>query len=262
MPGQRADFFQHGPLLSNDNALVAGLFAVDGGPHVHNAGVPFGKFRDFHGGAVGDLLVQAEEQLLPQQLSHDLPLRLVGGLPVGEELGPLLGIFPQLRHQLLQAVAGAGGNGDDGVEAVPGLAVGGDDGEELRGLHGVDFVDGQDAVESFLPYPVNEGLFRPAHMGDGLHQEQGAVHVGEAGGDDLDHVVPQGGLGPVEARGVQEDELGVLPVDHAVDAVPGGLGLVGDDGDFLPHQGVGQAGLAHVGPSADGDHGGFLNVHR
>ena len=56
------------------------------------------------------------------------------------------------------------------------------------------------------------------------------------------------------------DILGVLPVYHAVDAVPGGLGLVGDDGDFLAHQGVGQAGLAHVGPSAHGDHGDVFDV--
>ena len=100
-------------------------------------------------------------------------------------------------------------------------------------------------------------------MGDGLHQQQGAVHVGEAGGDDLHHVVPQGGLGPVQAGGVQEDELGVAPVHHTVNAVPGSLGLVGDDGDFFPHQGVGEAGLAHVGPAADGDHGSFFDVrHR
>ena len=262
MPGQGADFFQHGSLLADDDALVAGLFAVDDSPHVDNSGVPLGEFRNLHGGAVGNLLVQAEEQLFPEQLPHHLPLRLVGGLPVREELGALLGVFPQLRHQLVQTAAGTGGNGDDGVEAVPSLVIGRDDRQQLRRFHGVDLVDAQDTVQLFLPDALDQGLFRSAHMGDRLHQEQGAVHVGEAGGDDLDHVVSQGGLGPVEARGVQKNKLGVLPVDHAVDAVPGGLGLVGDDGDFLAHQGVGQAGLAHVGAAADGNHGGFCDVHR
>ena len=64
----------------------------------------------------------------------------------------------------------------------------------------------------------------------------------------------------METGSVQQDVLGVPPVHHAVDAVPGGLGLVGDDGDFFAHQGVGQAGLAHVGPSADRNHGDVLDI--
>ena len=40
------------------------------------------------------------------------------------------------------------------------------------------------------------------------------------------------------------------------------LGLVGDDGDLLPHQGVGQGGLAHVGPAHNRDHAGFFDFHR
>ena len=67
----------------------------------------------------------------------------------------------------------------------------------------------------------------------------------------------------MQARGVQQHKLGILTVHHAVDPVAGGLGLVGDDGDLLPHQGVGEAGLAHIGPPADGDHSGFCDVvHR
>ena len=110
---------------------------------------------------------------------------------------------------------------------------------------------------------ADEGQLRSTHMGDGLHQQQRAVHVAEAGGDDLHHIVPQGGLGLVKARGIQQDILGVLPVHHAVDAVPGGLGLVGNDGYLFPHQGVGQAGLTHVRPSADRDHGDIFDFrHR
>ena len=246
---------------ADDDALVAGLFAVDGGVHVDDAVVPLGKAGDLHGGAVGDLLVQAQQQLLPHQFPHHLAFRLVAGLAVGEELGALRGILPQLLHQVLQAVAGVGGDGNDGVKAVPGLVVGGDDGQQLCLFNGVDLVDAEDGGDMLLLNALDQGQLRAAHMGNGLHQKQGAVHVGEAGGDHLHHIVPQGAFGLVEARGIQQDELGVSPVHHAVDAVAGGLGLVGNDGHLLPHQRVGEAGLAHVGAAADGDHGGFRNVH-
>ena len=209
---------------------------------------------------MGDLLVQAQQQLLPQDFPHHLPLRLVRRHPVREQLRAFLGILPQFLHQILQAAAGVGGDGDDRIKAVPCLVVSGDHRQQLRRFHSVNLVDAEDAGDLLLPDPVDECLLRAAHMGDGLHQQQGAVHVGEAGGDDLHHVVPQGGLGLVEAGRVQQDILGVLPVHHAVDAVPSGLCLVGDDGHLFPHQGVGQAGLAHVGPSAHGNHGDVFDV--
>ena len=157
---------------------MAALFTVDGGVHVDDAGIPLGELRDLHRRAVGDLLVQAQQQLLPQDLPHHLPLRLVAGLSVREQLGTLLGVFPQFLHQVIQAAAGVGGDGDDGIKAVPGIAVGGNHRQQRRRLHGVDLVDAEDAGNLLLPDPVNEGLLRPAHMGDRLHQQQGAVHVG------------------------------------------------------------------------------------
>ena len=212
---------------------------------------------------MGDLLVQAQQQLLPQDLTHHLPLRLVGGLALREQPGALLAVLAQLAHQLLQPRAGVGGDGQDGIEAVPDLVIGGDHRQQLRRLHSVDLVDAQDAGELFFPDAVDQGLLRGAYMGDGFHQQKGAVHVGEAGGDHLHHILSQGVTGLVEARSVQQDELGVPPLHHAVNTVVGGLGLVGDDSDLLPHQGVGQAGLAHIGPSADGDHGDIFDFrHR
>ena len=55
------DLFQHGPLLADDDPLVAGLLTVDGGVHVDDAAVPLRELRDLHRRAVGDLLVQAHE---------------------------------------------------------------------------------------------------------------------------------------------------------------------------------------------------------
>ena len=242
---------------------MTGLFTIDGGVHVDDAGIPLRELGDLHGSAVRDLLIQAQKQLLPQQLTHDLPLRLVGGHIVREQLGALLGVLMELGHQIVQTAARMGGDGDDGVEAVPYLVICRDHRQQLRRLHRVDLVDAQHAGDLLLPDAVNKRLLRPAHMGNGLHQQQRAVHVGEAGGHHLDHVLAQSGTGLVEARGVQQDILGILPVHHTVNPVAGGLGLVGDDGDLLSHQGVGQAGLAHVGPSAHSDHGDLFDVrHR
>ena len=39
----RADFFEHLAILADDNALVAGLFTVDGHIQVDNAALPLGK---------------------------------------------------------------------------------------------------------------------------------------------------------------------------------------------------------------------------
>ncbi|CAN4022535.1 TIGR04076 family protein, partial [Dysosmobacter welbionis] len=126
LPGQGTDLFQHGPLLADNDPLVAGLLTVDGGVHVDDAAVPLRELRDLHRRAVGDLLVQAQQQLLPQDFPHHLPLRLVRRHPVREQLRAFLGILPQFLHQILQAAAGVGGDGDDRVKAVPCLVVSGD----------------------------------------------------------------------------------------------------------------------------------------
>ena len=65
------------------------LFAVNGRVQVDNLIVPLGEPGHLHGGAVGDLLIQTEEQLLPDNLGADLPLGLVRDHVLREELGSL-----------------------------------------------------------------------------------------------------------------------------------------------------------------------------
>ena len=65
-----------------------------------------------------------------------------------------------------------------------------------------DLVDDQHRGQLLLPDPVNEGLLRGSHLGDGLHQQAHPVHIRHRLPDHLHHVVPQPGPGPVEARGV------------------------------------------------------------
>ena len=75
-------------MLADDDALVAGLFAVDGHVQVDDAGVlPLGEAGHLHRRAVGDLLFQAQQHFLPDNLGADLGVGLVGGHAVGEQLG-------------------------------------------------------------------------------------------------------------------------------------------------------------------------------
>ena len=254
-----SDLLQHGSVFADDNTLVAGLLAVDGHVQVNNPGIPLGELGHLDGRPVWDLLVQIPQQLLPDDLRHHLFLRLVGRHAVGEQLGPLHGVFLQLLHQLLQPVLLLGRDGDDGVKFVS-PAVGRHDLQKLGLLDGVDLVDDQHGGQLFLPDPVDQRLFRRAHLGDRLHHKADRLHVRHGVLDHLHHVVPQPGPGPVEAGGVQKHKLGLAPVHHAADAISGGLGLGGDDGDLFAHQGVGQGRFAHVGPSGDGNHRGFLDL--
>ena len=232
---------------------MAVLFAVDGDLQVNDAAVPFGEAGDLHGGAVGDLLVQTLQQLLPHQFRADLPLRLVGDHVLGEKVGPLRGELVQFLHQFLQPVAGLGGDGQDGRK-IMGLAVKGDDLQQPRFLHGVDLVDDKDGGHAALLDAPDQLLFLRSDGRHGLHQQQHAVHIRHALLHHADHEVPQPCPWLVEARGVHQHELGLAPVHDGGDAVAGGLGLVGHDGHLLPHQGVGQRGLSHIGPPAQGNH--------
>lgn len=140
--------------------------------------------------------------------------------------------------------------------------IGPHDGQQVLLFHGVNLIDDQHGGDPQRPDAADELLLRPAHIGDGLHQKHHRVHVGHALLHHPHHVVAQLGPGLVEAGGVDEHKLAVPPVEDGADAVAGGLGLIGDDGNLLPHQGVGQGGLSHVGPPHDGDHAGSLDVHN
>ena len=240
---------------------MAGLLAVDGHVQVDNAAVlPLGEPRHLHRRAVGDLLVQTPQHLLPHDLGAHLAVRLIGGHAIGEQLGSLLCVLGQLGHQVIQPVPCPCGDGDDGIEAVIRLTVRRDDLQQrLLLLHRVDLVDTQHAGQMLLLNTLEQHPLRLSHMGDGLHQQQRALHVAQALPHHLHHVVAQTAAGLVQTRRIQQDILGIAPVHHAVNAVAGGLGLVRHDGDLLAHQRVGQTGLAHIGPSAYGDHRRFRN---
>ena len=256
LPGQRRDLFQHLALLADNNALVAGLLAVNGGIQVDDAIVSLGELGDLHSGAVGNLLVQAPQQLFPDDLCHDLPLRLIGCHILREQEGAFLGVLAAHGKQFLYPVSGFGGDGHNGLK-IRRLGVFGDDLQQGVLLHGIDLVDDQNGRAAACLNFFNQALLLRANGGNGLYHQQRQVHIRNRFLSYVHHIVAQLGSGPVEARGVDEDVLGVALGDDAADAVSGGLGLIGNDGDFFTYQVVRQCGLTHIGPSADGDHSGF-----
>ena len=54
-------------------------------------------------------------------------------------------------------------------------------------------------------------------------------------------------------RRVSENDLRAIGRDDALNGRTGGLGLIGDDGDFRPHERIQQRRFARIGPAENGD---------
>ena len=97
------------------------------------------------------------------------------------------------------------------------------------------------------------GFFFNLFVGDVDH-EKDEVGVDEGHVDELvHHLVHLVGRVLDDAWGVAEDDLEVVAVDDAEDAVTRGLRFRGDDGDFLADELIHEGGLAHVRASYDVD---------
>ena len=144
-------------------------------------------------------------------------------------------------------------------------------GARFSGIIGVSDAD----MDEFGADPVHGGgtaqgldagdklCFRLPNIRDGLHQQSHRIYVSHTLPDHIHHIVPQASTGFMQTRRIHKDKLALSPCQNTADAVPSGLGLVGNDSYFLPHQGVYQCGLAYVGPAAQGNDTGFFdNRHK
>ena len=248
-------------MLADDDALVTRLFAVNRRFEIDDAVVPLGKARDLHRRTVRHLALEIEQQLFPDQLGADLLFRLVGRHALREERRGLHGELIELLEKLLHAVAGLGGDRDDGVKGIR-FAVERDDGKELFRLNGIELVDGEyGRTVCRLDARDQLALLRP-DGGDRLYNEHDGVHIRNALAHNIHHIVAEAGARLMEAGGIEKYELRFTALAHGGDAVSRRLRLVGDDGNFLPGKSIRQGGFADVGPSADGDHGSFRNHSR
>ena len=117
--GGAADFFQHLPALANDHAFVALFFADDAGVNVDEVGIG-ALLEPLHrdGDAVGHLLPQEQQRLLPDQLGHKLLFRQVGESILIKIVGAFVAVGRKDGKQFLTAGAVFSGNRDDFIKAA------------------------------------------------------------------------------------------------------------------------------------------------
>ena len=230
---------------------MAGLFAVNGGVQIDNAVVSFGEGRDLHCGTVGDLLFQVPEQLLTDDLSHDLAFGLVSGNIVREHERTFYGVLIAFFQQGIHTVTGLCTDGDDGVKGT-GLRICGNNFQKDVLLHRIDLVDGEDGRYPARHHLLDQCLLLLTYRRNRLYNKHSQIHIGDGILNGVDHVVAQLGAGLVETGGIHKDELGIVLGQDAADPVAGGLGFIGNNGDLLANQMICKCGLAHIGPSGDG----------
>ena len=235
---------------------MAGLLAVDGGIQIDDAVVPLGELVNFHCRAMGNLPVKAPQQLLPDDFCHHLTLRLVGGDVLREQEGAFHRVLLAHSQQILHTVAGLGRNGHDCLE-IRLLGINADNFQQLFLFHGVNLVDGKHHRAMVCLDFLEQSFLLGPQGSNWLHHQNGHIHIGNGFLGHIHHVVAQLGAGAMIAGGIHKDELGIVRGDNAPDAVAGGLGFIGYDCNFLPHQEIGQGGLSHIGAACNGNHGGL-----
>ena len=84
------------------------------------------------------------------------------------------------------------------------------------------------------------------------------VDLGQGLAHDVVEPLAEQGARPVQPRGVDQDQLGVGPVDDPADRVPGRLRLSRRDRDLVADERVGERRLAGVGPSDEAGEAGAV----
>ena len=236
---------QHGAFLADDDALVAFLLAENRGFNVHKAVFPFRERRDFHRRAVGNLLLQAEQQFFADQFGTDLPLRLIRDHVIGEKVRPFFGILLQFPQELLQALSAFGRNRKNRVKAVP-CAVNRHDLQQFLLFDRINLIDYENRRQLLFFDSGDQRLFLRPDGRDRLHHQQHAVHIRDALAHNVDHIIAEFGTRLVEARCVHQDKLGFTAAHNRGDPVAGCLRLIGDNGDFFPDQSFPTFGLPQM----------------
>src|SRR5690606_33118918 len=217
-----------------------------------DAGVVLFPLFDDHGAAVRQFVAHQAEYLFPDKLGHD---KAHG--PVGQRVFFEHGLaFGQARadfaQQVVQLHAAQGADGHDGGvgELRHDLVAVGE--HVVLAFYGIDLVDHQYRVAGLGQQGqqlriARRPLARLDHM-DHL------VDIGQRLRDHAIHHAVHGTAVPrLESRRIDKNELFMLARQHAMYAVPSGLGLARHNGNLAAYQRIGQRGFAHIGAPDDGD---------
>ncbi len=259
-PGVSPDLLDVSPLVADHDPLLGLPLHDQGGDHVQQRAVggtirALAHLDDLHRDGVRQFLANPLQRGLADQLGDQGLGRLLGDLPLGVIGGPLGQQRDEGLAQLIDLLPGHRRAGHDVLEVHPQLILQcGDRGQVLHQTRVGDQIGlgGHRHQRRAVP-----------QLGDLAHQEGVAgpdpLIAGQADADHVDlrpgaahHVVEplaQQGAGLVQPRGVDDHQLGVLGAHHPADDMPGGLRLVGGDRDPGTDQGIGEGGLAGIGPS-------------
>ena len=269
LAGGTHDAAEAAAVLALDDALLARALQVEDGVDVEDvwAFLAGQDLIDLDCDRVRQLVLQAGQRGLADQLGDALGLVFVGDMVIGVELGA----FGQVLHddlgQLIQLHALGGGNGDDhGIGVLFGEQL--MQGEQLGAnlVLGCLIQLGDDADDGGLRGDLADVLEDPAVTGANLlirgDGQADDVDVGIRVFDNFIEALAEQSARAVQAGCVNEDDLRILAVHQAADGVAGGFRLVSRDGDLLPDQGVGQGGLAGVGAADEGHEAGAEALRR
>jgi len=260
LAGLPSDLFEFLALVPDEDSLLRVARHVDHGRNAVDAGL-LAVLLDLDFAAVRDLLVVVAQDLFADDLRGEETQRLVR-----ERILRVEGFaFGQQRQNPVEQA------GD--VESFPGrdrydFGVGQrrapllDERFERLLRRQVDLVDHHQRRHSALADAVDD-LGRTFVVPlDGVGHVEQHVGVRQGAAHEIHHRLLQLVTGFQDARRIGEDDLEIVAVDDAQNAVARGLRLGGDDGEFLAHQCVHQRRLPDVGISDDIDKARFVHEMR
>ena len=212
-------------------------------------------FVDLDGDGVRELVAKTAQRLLTDQLGDTRLHILVGGVVLRVETRAFRQVVDENVQQRVRLHTCGCGDRHDlavGAEHVVQFEQALADGV-LVGL--VQF--GHNAHDRRVRLRFADLVEDEAVAGADLlvrrHGKADHVDVRERVLDNVVEALAQQRARAVNPRRVHHNDLRAVAVDHAADRVARGFRLVGHDGDLLPHQRVGQRGLAGVRPADEAD---------
>ena len=224
--------------MPDDNPLLAVTLDVDDRHDVDGV-VALVKLLDDDLAGIGHFLVIGGQDLLPDDLGDKEAAAAVGECVLAEVRRALGQQFDDALHDVIDIeVLECAGGKDLGVGQQFFPLV-----DELHqfliALEQVNLVDDQQDGYLLAGNAVKEVLILGRSL-DNVGDIEQHVGVDEGAGRVLQHALLQAEFGLEDAWGVAEDDLVIVAIDDAHDAVSSGLRFAGDDGQTLAHQAVAQ----------------------
>ena len=203
-----------------------------------------------------NLRIQCVKRLLTDHLCHDLALRLVRYGILIIEHGSIRQIFQNTVNNIL-CVLSAECRARDNLCKITDLAVRIDCRKDLLFFHCIDLINDQnDRHANALELLCNVAL-TGSNEGRRLNQPHNCIHLFQGTLCNGYHILSKLILRLMDTRRIQKNDLSLLTGIDCLDAVSGGLGLLGCDRDLLADQMVHQGRFPNVRAANNCNKSGF-----